>query len=313
MLSLIVTITVFILLVILIYIFLKKLSGVEKNTEIDQSQQQSSSITTRNSTTDYSIRTESNTLINRNEENYQSTNTTNNISTTYDPSKPLTKKQQYKMEKKKAKDDNRDYQKMLLEEKKLREQERERDYLEKEQKREEERRREEEIIKKLKEDQEKKENEIYDQWKDHFAIAEEGEEIADMNNEDLIQNFVNYIKLRKVVSLEDLSGVFKVNPNDLVERLKILESQGRIAGIVDDRGKYIYMTEKELGAIEKIFMQRGRISKAELIKECNKIIRFTPTEEDKQKILEEQNKAWKNLEDELGNNQNSQNNQEKAK
>ena len=134
-----------------------------------------------------------------------------------------------------------------------------------------------------------------------------------MNNEDLIQNFVNYIKLRKVVSLEDLSGVFKVNPNDLVERLKILESQGRIAGIVDDRGKYIYMTERELAAIEKIFMQRGRISKAELIKECNKIIRFTPTEEDKQKILEEQNKAWKNLEDELGNNQNSQNNQEKAK
>jgi DDRGK domain-containing protein 1 len=307
MLSLIVTITVFILLIILIYFFLRKLSGVEKDTENEQSQQSTTQSTINRSsrnTEDYSIRTESNALINRSDDqNYQSTNTTNNISTTYDPSKPLTKKQQYKMEKKKAKDDNREYQKMLLDEKKLREQEREREYLEKEQKREEERRREEEIIRKLKEDQEKKENEIYDQWKDHFAIAEEGEEVADMNNEDLIQNFVNYIKLRKVVSLEDLSGVFKVNPNDLVERLKVLESQGKIAGIVDDRGKYIYMTEKELAAIEKIFMQRGRISKAELIKECNKIIRFTPTEEDKQKILEEQNKAWKSLEDELGNNQ----------
>jgi len=46
-------------------------------------------------------------------------------------------------------------------------------------------------------------------------------------------------------------------------------------------------------------MQRGRINKTDLIKECNKIIRFTPTEEDKAKILEEQNKILKSFETEL--------------
>lgn len=46
-------------------------------------------------------------------------------------------------------------------------------------------------------------------------------------------------------------------------------------------------------------MQRGRINKTDLIKECNKLIRFTPTEEDKAKILEEQNKILKSLESEF--------------
>lgn len=93
-----------------------------------------------------------------------------------------------------------------------------------------------------------------------------------------------------------MSGVFKINSSELIDRLRLLESQGRICGIIDDRGKYIYLTEKELAAIEKIFMNRGRISKAELIKECNKIIKFEPSEEDKVKIIEEQNKILKNFE-----------------
>ena len=54
-----------------------------------------------------------------------------------------------------------------------------------------------------------------------------------------------------------------------------------------------------MGLIEKMFMNRGRISKADLIKECNRLIRFEPTEEDKIKIVEEQKKTLKELEDEL--------------
>ncbi len=51
-------------------------------------------------------------------------------------------------------------------------------------------------------------------------------------------------------------------------------------------------------------MQRGRISKNDLIKECNKIIRFQPTEEDKEKILAEQNKILKTFEEEIEKNTN---------
>ena len=51
-------------------------------------------------------------------------------------------------------------------------------------------------------------------------------------------------------------------------------------------------------------MQRGRISKMELLKECNKIIRFVPTEEDKLKIIEEQKKIWKTFEEEMSDKNN---------
>jgi hypothetical protein len=150
------------------------------------------------------------------------------------------------MEKKKAKEEQREYQKQMLEMKKLKEQEKEREVREREMKREEERKKEEDALNKIKEELKKKEEDEYNKWKDFMVVKDEGEENVDNNSEDLINDFINYVKLRKVVNLEDLSGEFKISANDLVDRLKHLESQGRICGIIDDRGKYIYMTEKEL-------------------------------------------------------------------
>ena len=153
--------------------------------------------------------------------------------------------------------------------------------------------------KRLKEEQQKKEEEIYNQWKDMIKIGEEGEGIIDFSDENVINEFLNYIKIRKVVSLEDLSGVFKISPNELVEKLNQFENEGRILGIIDDRGKYIYVTEKEMNMIENLFMKRGRINKGDLIKECNKIIKFEPTEENKIKIAQEQKEMLEKIESEL--------------
>ena len=130
-------------------------------------------------------------------------------------------------------------------------------------------------------------------------ILEHGNVVIEKNAVETINQFLDYIKIRKVVSLEDISGTFKLNPNDIVMKLNQYEKEGRIMGIIDDRGKYIYITEKEMGLIEKMLMNRGRISKTDLIKECNRLIRFEPTEQDKIKIAEEQEKTLKELEDEL--------------
>lgn len=304
MISVIVTIALLILTIIVVYFFLKKLAGANKQVEEEESEMRTERQTSRSSRENTRSENVSHIHSNNNSssiriESNQTVNNTRTVTHVPSESRNLTKKEQMKMEKKKAKEEAREYQRMVLEEKKQRELEKERIQMERDMKREEEKRKEEEALRKLKEEQEKKENEIFDQWKNQFVVAEEGEEVGDLDNEDLINDFINYIKLRKVVSLEDLSGVFKINPNDIVDRLNMLESQGRMTGIIDDRGKYIYLTEKELAAIEKVFMQRGRISKVELIKECNKIIRFAPTEEDKVKIMEEQNKVWKTFEAEM--------------
>ena len=57
-----------------------------------------------------------------------------------------------------------------------------------------------------------------------------------------------------------------------------------------------------MNMIENLFIRRGRINKMDLIKECNKIIKFEPTEEDKIKIAEEQKEMLEKIEKELTNN-----------
>lgn len=204
-----------------------------------------------------------------------------------DPNKNYTKKELHKMEKKKAKADARENMEEYLKQKKLREIEKEKEYLEKEAKRKEEEAKEEEIINKIREDKAKKEEEEYAKWEKAFAVKEEGEEKEEFNDK-VINEFLNYVKIRKVISLEDLAGTFKMNSNEVIQRLNFLEESGRICGIIDDRGKYIYLTEKELTNIEKYFGNKGRVSKSELVAQSNKLIRFEPTEEDKE-IINKQN------------------------
>lgn len=291
--NLIVFILIFSLVTILAYFLLNKLSKSEIQTYNNN--------TTADNTNNNNINQDNN-LNNTNHNRNQNMRNENIINTNIDPNKKLTKKEQAKMIKKQEKAEQREHIKQMMEAKKLKEQEKEREMLIKEKLKEEEKRKLEETLQKVKEEQQKKEDEIYNQWKDMIKIGEEGEEKKNFSDENVINEFLNYIKRRKVVSLEDLSGVFKISPNELVEKLNQFEKEGRILGIIDDRGKYIYVTEKEMTMIENLFIRRGRINKMDLIKECNKIIKFEPTEEDKIKIAEEQKEMLEKIENELNTN-----------
>ena len=283
--NLIVFILIFSLVTLLTYIFLNKLS----KSDLTINQNRTENINNNNT----------NNNINNNDNNYNNRNHNLNMGNDIDPNKKLTKKEQAKMLKKKEKAEHREQIKQMMEAKKLKEQEKEREMLIKEKLKEEEKKKLEETLQKVKEEQQKKDDEIYNQWKDMIKIGEEGEGRRDFSDENVINEFLNYIKIRKVVSLEDLSGVFKISPNELVEKLNQFENEGRILGIIDDRGKYIYVTEKEMNMIENLFMKRGRINKGDLIKECNKIIKFEPTEENKIKIAQEQKEMLEKIESEL--------------
>ena len=282
--NLIVFILIFSLVTLLTYIFLNKLS----KSDLTINQNRTENINNNNT----------NNNINNNDNNYNSNNNLN-MGNDIDPNKKLTKKEQAKMLKKQEKAEQREQIRQMLEAKKLKEQEKEREMLIKEKLKEEEKKKLEETLQKVKEEQQKKDDEIYNQWKDMIKIGEEGEGRRDFSDENVINEFLNYIKIRKVVSLEDLSGVFKISPNELVEKLNQFENEGRILGIIDDRGKYIYVTEKEMSMIENLFMRRGRINKGDLIKEFNKIIKFEPTEEDKIKIAQEQKEMLEKIENEI--------------
>jgi DDRGK domain-containing protein 1 len=73
-------------------------------------------------------------------------------------------------------------------------------------------REQEEEEKRKREEQERREYEEYLKLKETFQIEEEGYDEANdnLNSQNLLQQFVSYIKQSKVVILEDLAAEFKL-------------------------------------------------------------------------------------------------------
>ena len=55
-----------------------------------------------------------------------------------------------------------------------------------------------------------------------------------------------------------------------------LQEEGTLTGVVDDRGKFIYISNEELESVAKFIRQRGRVSIAELAESSNKLINLAP-------------------------------------
>jgi len=211
----------------------------------------------------------------RNEENGEDVND--------EDGEAMTKKEWIKREKKKAKADakafeeaNRDVrnEKQRKRDDAQREREMERENLEKQK---------EEEEAKLKEELEMKEKNEYDQWKDMFSLDASGsEDIDNQEKEDTLKKFLSYIKRRKVVVLEDLAMEFGLPAAQCVNRVTTLQETGELSGVIDDRGKFIYVSPEELQAVAKFVQRRGRIAITDLAVESNKLINLKEVPEENQ-------------------------------
>ncbi|XP_076242370.1 DDRGK domain containing 1 [Calliopsis andreniformis] len=137
--------------------------------------------------------------------------------------------------------------------------------------------RQEEAEKKAREEKERKEHEEYLKMKEAFSVEEEGYDQDDKEDEEnLLEDFVQYIKQHKVVVLEDLSAIFSLKTTSIVERIQELQANGNLTGVIDDRGKFIYISKGELESVAKFVEQRGRVSIAELAENSNHLINLSP-------------------------------------
>ncbi|XP_018376239.1 PREDICTED: DDRGK domain-containing protein 1-like [Trachymyrmex cornetzi] len=135
----------------------------------------------------------------------------------------------------------------------------------------------EEAEKKAREEKERQEYEEYLKMKEAFSVEEEGYEQESREcEENLLQEFLAYIKLNKVLVLEDLAAHFGLKTANVVERIQELQANGNLTGVIDDRGKFIYISEDELEAVAKFVRQRGRVSITELAENSNNLINLTP-------------------------------------
>ncbi|TKY48974.1 DDRGK domain-containing protein 1 [Spatholobus suberectus] len=117
----------------------------------------------------------------------------------------------------------------------------------------------------------------FEKWKGEFSIDDEGtlEEVQD-STEDLLANFVEYIKKHKCVPLEDLAAEFKLRTQECINRITSLESMGRLSGVMDDRGKFIYISQEEMKAVADYIKRQGRVSISHLASKSNQFIDLEP-------------------------------------
>jgi hypothetical protein len=186
-------------------------------------------------------------------------------------------KKQLKLEAKAARKAQREAEQQEREEKKKQDEK-----LEKLRKKEEQKKEAEEALKaaeaqKLKEEKDKREHEEYLRMKAEFSV--EGEGLDATEEEDvhsLLQEFISYIQEMRVVMLEDLAAHFKIKTQDAIDRIKTLQEEGRLSGVIDDRGKFVYITADEYQAIARFIKQRGRVSITELADSMNRLINLNP-------------------------------------
>uniref|UniRef100_A0A182MHL1 DDRGK domain-containing protein 1 n=1 Tax=Anopheles culicifacies TaxID=139723 RepID=A0A182MHL1_9DIPT len=148
------------------------------------------------------------------------------------------------------------------------------------------------------EEKERKEHEEYLMMKQAFSVEEEGFEEEDADEQqNSLQEFIKFIQVpcqflrwfydcltrtsifqqdNKVVVLEDLAVQFKLKVQAVIDRIGELQKEERITGVIDDRGKFIYISQEELKSVAKFIKQRGRISITELAENSNQLIHLTP-------------------------------------
>ncbi|KAK6946852.1 DDRGK domain containing protein [Dillenia turbinata] len=125
----------------------------------------------------------------------------------------------------------------------------------------------------------------FEKWKGDFSVDAEGtteNEVQD-GNQGLLFDFVEYIKHNKCVPLEELAAEFKLRTQDCINRITSLESIGRLSGVMDDRGKYIYISPEEMKAVADYIKRQGRVSISHLASKSNQFIDLEP----KAKFVEE--------------------------
>nr|CAG4642252.1 EOG090X0N9E [Eurycercus lamellatus] len=123
----------------------------------------------------------------------------------------------------------------------------------------------------------RREHEEYLKMKAAFTVEEQGfdagEELAE---ENLLQKFVDYVKENKIVLLEELAANFHLKTQEAIDRLQNLVQDGSLTGVIDDRGKFIYISREEMEAVAKFIRQRGRVSLSDLAESSNQLIQLGP-------------------------------------
>ena len=119
-----------------------------------------------------------------------------------------------------------------------------------------------------------REDEDYKKWVSHIEVAEKGEVGSVDAAENALREYLAAVAPTesKLLVLDDCAKRHNLAVERLLKIMNDMIDGGSISGVFDDRGKFVYVTDDEYGAIAKFIRNRGRVAMSELVRECNRIV-----------------------------------------
>jgi hypothetical protein len=136
---------------------------------------------------------------------------------------------------------------------KAREEQDEAERLKRKQEEKEQERLEREDEERRKKEREERELEEFNKWKGSIEVEAEGSAKAEQEEKKAkLVHFADHVKKEKVVLLEDLAITFSLQTQEVIDELTKAEDEGRLTGVIDERGKYIYISPEEMDSVVRL-------------------------------------------------------------
>ncbi|ANQ08160.1 Uncharacterized protein PCOAH_00025230 [Plasmodium coatneyi] len=112
-----------------------------------------------------------------------------------------------------------------------------------------------------------------------------------LSSDVLLWCFLNFIKLKKIVSITELSVKFQTKRENIRRKLKELEEHDMIQGVMDMEENYIYLSQEEVTKLCVEILSIEKIKTHEdFVEICNKVISLSINDQDVQKLKEVEEK-----------------------
>lgn len=138
------------------------------------------------------------------------------------------------------------------------------------------------------EERQRLEDEEAAKWASLIEKEEEGEEgnaddgDGDGGAENQLERFIDFIERRKIVTLEELGAAFGLRASEAIDRIRVLEKEGRLSGIMDERGAFIHVSREEFEKVAEFIRSKGRVAISALAAESGRLIDLEPKKESRE-------------------------------
>jgi hypothetical protein len=117
----------------------------------------------------------------------------------------------------------------------------------------------------LSEKKQKEEQEIaeFEAWKAFLSSPKRSQSV---------QEWIDEMKDRRTVLTTEIATSFELPEEKVVQRIQELIKDGRVAGVMEGNGRFIFISEDEMHSIAESLIERGSVSLTDVAAVCNETL-----------------------------------------